>query len=348
MEINQKKTILVTGGAGYIGSHTAVLLQQLGYRVVITDNLSNSHRFMLDRIGQISGTEPVFYEVEMCDRKALEEVFRKEKSISASIHFAALKAVGESVEKPLLYYRNNLLSLINLMELQAEFGISKLVFSSSCTVYGQPESLPVTENSAVQPAASPYGNTKQIGEEMIRDFTSVSSLDAIALRYFNPVGAHESGLIGELPTGVPNNLVPFITQTAIGKHDALNIFGNDYDTPDGTCIRDYIHVDDVAAAHVAALRRLMEVTDKDTFEMFNIGTGRGYSVLEVVHAFNQVYGKPLPHIIKPRRAGDIEAVYADTTLSNEKLKWKAKKSLHEMMASAWLWEQKLKADNITL
>lgn len=348
MKKEPSQTILVSGGAGYIGSHTVIALQQLGFRVVIVDNLSNSHHFILDRIQQISGVKPVFYKADLCDIHALKSVFQQEPGIIASIHFAALKAVGESVEKPLLYYRNNLLSLINLMEVQTEFGVDKMVFSSSCTVYGQPDSLPVTERSAVKAAASPYGNTKQIGEEMIRDFSDVAKLNAIALRYFNPVGAHASALIGELPIGIPNNLVPYITQTAIGKHKALRVFGNDYDTPDGTCIRDYIHVEDVAAAHVAALKRLMNNHNRDTFEVFNIGTGRGHSVLEVVNAFSRAYGKPLPYEIHPRRAGDIEAVYADTSSSNEMLNWKAKKNLDEMMSSAWAWEQKLKEDNIQL
>lgn len=347
MTVNNKNTILVTGGTGYIGSHTVVALHERGYRVVIADNLSNSHRFMLDRIAEITGQAHPFYAIDLCDKKALKALFEQEQDIVASIHFAAFKAVGESVEKPLTYYRNNLVSLMNLLEVQQQFGVAKLVFSSSCTVYGEPDTLPVTEDSPIKPASSPYGNTKQMGEEIIADFTNVSGTKAIALRYFNPVGAHHSALIGEYPNSVPNNLVPFITQTAIGKQQELKIFGSDYQTPDGTCIRDYIHVVDVAAAHIAALDRLMNHTDVQAFEVYNIGTGTGYSVLEMVKAFEKVSGKTLPYRLTNRRQGDIEKVYADTSHSNKVLHWKAQKSLEEMMHSAWLWEQKLNSQTHT-
>jgi UDP-glucose 4-epimerase len=334
------KSILVTGGAGYIGSHTVVALQNQGFEVVIADNLSNSHRFIVDRITGITGIAPRFYEIELCEKSQVSDLFKKEPEIVATIHFAALKAVGESVQKPLLYYKNNLVSLLNLLEVQQENGINNLVFSSSCTVYGEPDTLPVTEKSPIKPALSPYGNTKQVGEELIRDAVNSSELRAIALRYFNPVGAHHSAMIGELPNGTPNNLVPFITQTAMAKQGSLRVFGTDYSTPDGTCIRDYIHVEDVADAHVAAMKRLLE-TEAENFEIFNIGTGRGYSVLEVIKAFEEVSGSKLPFNNEPRRAGDIEKVYADTSLSNEKLGWTARKDIREMMASAWAWEQKL-------
>ena len=271
--MQEAKTILVTGGVGYIGSHTVVALQQQGFDVVIADNLCNSHAFILQRIAQISGITPRFYNINLCNEQALRDLFLKESRIQASIHFAALKAVGESVENPLHYYRNNLDSLMNLIKIQDEMKVNCLVFSSSCTVYGEPDALPVTEQSPIKAAMSPYGNTKQIGEEILSDHTRISPLKAIALRYFNPVGAHASGLIGELPNGKPNNLVPFITQTGIGKHEALTIFGDNYNTPDGTCIRDYIHVEDVADAHVAALKRLMNGDPEQSFEVFNIGTG---------------------------------------------------------------------------
>lgn len=337
----EKKTILVTGGMGYIGSHTVVALIEQGFNVVIVDNLSNSSSFILERIQQISGVLPKFYQVDCCDKVSLEEVFVQENSIVASIHFAALKAVGESVEKPMLYYRNNLVSLLNIIDLQLKYKIPKLVFSSSCTVYGEPDFLPVTEKSEIKPAASPYGNTKQIGEEILSDISRNSPLQAIALRYFNPVGAHESALIGELPNGTPNNLVPYITQTAIGKQPFLRVFGDDYNTPDGTCIRDYIHVVDVAAAHVAALNRLLSIQERQQFEFFNIGTGNGNTVLEVIHAFENATGVKLPYQIYPRRDGDIEKVYANTDLSNTVLGWKSKLNIEQMMASAWAWEQKL-------
>ena len=346
--MQKPKTILVTGGVGYIGSHTVVALQQQGFDVVIADNLSNSHAFILGRITEISGIVPRFYKVNLCDEHALRELFKKETGIQATIHFAALKAVGESVANPLLYYKNNLDSLMNLIKIQDEMGVNSLVFSSSCTVYGEPDVLPVTEQSPIKTAISPYGNTKQIGEEILSDHTRISNLKAIALRYFNPVGAHFSGLIGELPNGKPNNLVPFITQTGIGKHEMLTIFGGDYNTNDGTCIRDYIHVEDVADAHVAALKRLMNGDVAMAFEVFNIGTGRGYSVLEAVHAFEKASGIKLPYKISNRREGDIEKVYADTTKSNTVLGWYAKKDIDEMMASAWTWEKNLAQNSINM
>lgn len=336
-----KSSILVTGGVGYIGSHTVVLLQQKGFDVVVADNLSNSNPAILDRIKQISGVRPRFYKVDLCNRTEVEQLFTKEQEIVASIHFAALKAVGESVENPLLYYKNNVGSLITLLEVQQKFGVSRLVFSSSCTVYGEPDQLPVTENSPIKPPLSPYGNTKQIGEEIIRDQSSSSDLQCIALRYFNPVGAHHSALIGELPNGTPNNLVPYITQTAIGKQPFLRVFGNDYNTVDGTCVRDYIHVEDVAEAHVSALNRLLEKSNTKPFEVFNIGTGRGYTVMEAILAFEAASGQKLPYQIEARRPGDIEKVYAETSLSNEVLKWKAQRDIHDMMSSAWAWEKSL-------
>lgn len=344
----EKNTILVTGGVGYIGSHTVVALQQEGFDVVIADNLSNSHKFILDRIELISGIAPRFYMVDLCDEFALLELFNREPNICASIHFAALKAVGESVDNPLKYYQNNLVSLLNLIKIQIEKEVKCLVFSSSCTVYGEPDTLPVTEQSPIKAALSPYGNTKQIGEEFLSDQVKVSDLNVIALRYFNPVGAHSSALIGELPNGKPNNLVPFITQTGMGKHSHLNIFGDDYATHDGTCVRDYIHVEDVAAAHVVALKRLIEKKAKDKFEVFNIGTGTGYSVLDAVKAFESASGLKLPYQIQPRRAGDIEKVYADTTKSNQILGWKAQRDISQMMASAWAWETQLAKNAIPM
>jgi len=332
---------------GYIGSHTVVQLLARGYQVVIADNLCNSNRNILGRIAQIAGHAPQFYEIDLCDKQRLIDLFERERDIKAVVHFAALKAVGESVQHPLKYYRNNLISLLNLVEVQDSFKSNNLVFSSSCTVYGEPDALPVTEKSPVKPATSPYGNTKQVGEEIIREQCAASNLRSIALRYFNPVGAHESALIGELPIGTPNNLIPYITQTAIGKRPFLNVFGNDYPTTDGTCIRDYIHVDDVAAAHIAALERLINPpAEAERFEVFNIGTGRGNTVLEVVRAFEEASNQKLPYQIAPRRDGDIEKVYADTSLSNAVLNWKAEKDIHTMMASAWEWEKNLKINPI--
>ena len=331
--------ILVTGGTGYIGSHTAVELIEKGFEVVIVDNLSNSKLGALDGIEKITGVRPAFEQIDLCDKSKTEALLKKHSGIKAIIHFAAYKAVGESVAQPLKYYHNNLVSLINLLELMPQFSIPNLVFSSSCTVYGQPEQLPVTENAPVQAATSPYGNTKQISEAIIRDTAAVSDdIKCIALRYFNPIGAHASALIGELPVGVPNNLVPFITQTAIGIREQLKVFGDDYNTPDGSCIRDYIHVVDLAKAHVVAVQRLLENRNRDKFEMFNLGTGRGVSVLELVRTFEKVTGVKLNYKIVGRRAGDTEQVWADTTLANHELGWKAESTIEETLQSAWDWE----------
>lgn len=331
--------ILVTGGAGYIGSHTVIELQKVGYEVVIVDNLSNSDRSVIDRIEKISGIRPDFEEFDLCDQSAVIALFKK-YHFSGIIHFAASKAVGESVENPLLYYRNNLQSLINILECMRDFMVQNLVFSSSCTVYGQPEKLPVTENAPVQTAMSPYGNTKQISEEIIKDSVSAhQGIKAIALRYFNPVGAHESALIGELPIGVPLNLMPFITQTAIGLRQKLLVFGNDYNTTDGTCIRDYIHVGDLARAHVIAVERMMKGKNAADYEYFNLGTGKGSTVLEVIQSFERTTGVKLNYEITGRRPGDVEQIYADTRIANEILGWKAEKDLDDMTASAWKWEK---------
>jgi len=337
-----KKKILVTGGTGYIGSHTAVELINSGFKVVIIDNLSNSREDVLDGVEKISGVRPIFEELDLCNFEKLDTFFQKHQDIQSIIHFAASKAVGESVEKPLLYYRNNLQSLINILELMPKHNIANLVFSSSCTVYGQPEVLPVTEQSPILPAESPYGNTKQICEEIIRDSSKAStSMKAISLRYFNPVGAHESAIIGELPLGVPNNLVPFITQTAAGIREQLSVFGDDYNTPDGTAVRDYIHVVDLAKAHVIAVKRMLEKKQKSAYEVFNLGTGNGYSVMEVLKAFESSTGVKLNYKIVDRRAGDIEQVWADTTYANQELGWKAALDINSMMASAWNWQQYL-------
>lgn len=338
-----KNLILVTGGTGYIGSHTAVELIREGYEVVIIDNLANSTTESLNGIEQITGVRPAFEEFDLCDLPRLDQFFRKYTGLKAIIHFAAYKAVGESVEKPIQYYRNNLVSLMNLLECMSKYQVPSMVFSSSCTVYGQPDVLPVTEDAPVRPAESPYGNTKQISEEILRDYIhSVPDIQAIALRYFNPIGAHPSALIGELPRGVPNNLVPFVTQTAAGVREVLSVFGNDYNTPDGSAIRDYINVVDLAAAHVKAIGRLMEHANRDRFEFFNLGTGTGSSVLEVINTFEKVTGVRVNHKIVGRRAGDIEKVWADTRKANEVLGWKAERSLGETLLSAWNWEKKLR------
>ncbi|RCH55031.1 UDP-glucose 4-epimerase GalE [Mucilaginibacter hurinus] len=332
------RKILVTGGLGFIGSHTAVELVNSGYEPVIIDDLSNSNPKILDQLTKIIGYKPVFHQVDLCDEKAVANLVAKENDIAGIIHFAAFKAVGESVATPLKYYRNNFYSLINL--LNGYYGKPvNFVFSSSCTVYGQPEILPVTEDAPVQPAQSPYGNTKQVAEEILKDMvTSGASYKVISLRYFNPVGAHESALIGELPIGVPQNLVPFITQTAIGKRDKLTVFGDTYNTPDGSCIRDYIHVVDLAKAHVSALR-LMEQDSFTGYDVFNLGTGKGSSVLEVIAAFEQATGIKLTYQIGPARPGDVEQVWGDVTKSTEGLGWKTELGLHEMMSSAWAWEK---------
>jgi UDP-glucose 4-epimerase len=341
-----KKKILVTGGTGYIGSHTAVELIEDGFDVVIIDNLYNSEAEVIDRICQITGVKPELAVFNLCDREKLNAFFEKRNEIAGIIHFAAYKAVGESVSKPLDYYRNNLLSLINLLESMKTFGIPDFVFSSSCTVYGQPEKLPVSEDAPVQPAVSPYGNTKQIGEEIIRDTVAADKrIKAIALRYFNPIGAHPSALIGELPRGVPENLVPFITQTAYGLIEELKVFGDDYDTPDGSCIRDYLHVVDLAKAHVTAVKRLIENKNKLSYEVFNLGTGKGVSVLEAITSFERVTGIKLKYKIIGRRAGDIEKIWADPSLANKELGWKTVSTLDESMKTAWEWEKYIRKVN---
>ena len=335
-----KKQILVTGGTGYIGSHTVVELIENGYDVVIIDNLYNSEAEVIDRIAKITGTTPPLEVFDLCDESLLDSFFRKHKNIDGIIHFAAYKAVGESVHKPLEYYRNNLVSLMNLLGQMKRNDIPAFVFSSSCTVYGQPEKLPVSEDSPIQPAVSPYGNTKQIGEEIIRDtVTSSPGIRAIALRYFNPIGAHPSGLIGELPRGVPENLVPYITQTAYGLRDELKVFGDDYDTPDGSCIRDYLHVVDLAKAHVTAVDRLISEKNKSAFEIFNLGTGTGVSVLEAIKSFERATGVKVKYRITGRREGDIEKIWADPALANSELGWKTVSTLDEALRTAWEWEK---------
>ena len=339
-----KQKILVTGGTGFIGSHTTVELQQAGYDVVIVDNLSNSNAEVVDGIEQITGIRPAIEKVDCCDKQALEAVFAKYKDIKGIIHFAASKAVGESVEKPLLYYRNNTVSLLNLLELMPVYGVKGFIFSSSCTVYGQPtkEHLPVTEDAPIQEACSPYGNTKQINEEIIRDdIHSGAPIKSVILRYFNPIGAHPSALIGELPNGVPNNLIPFVTQTAMGIRKELKIFGNDYDTPDGTCIRDYIYVVDLAKAHVKAMQRVLDM-DTEPIEYFNVGTGRGVSTYEVVDKFEKATGVKVNWSYAPRREGDIEKVWANPDKANNVLGWKAETSLEDTLRSAWNWQLKLR------
>ena len=344
-----KQTILVTGGTGFIGSHTTVELQQAGYEVVIVDNLSNSKLEVLDGIEKITGIRPAFEQVDLRDAEATENLFKKYPKIEGIIHFAASKAVGESVEKPLLYYRNNIVSLINLLELMPKYDVKGIIFSSSCTVYGQPteENLPVTEKAPIQKALSPYGNTKQINEEIIQDYIhSGAPIKSIILRYFNPIGAHPSAFIGELPNGVPMNLIPFVTQTAIGIRKELKIFGNDYNTPDGTCIRDYIYVVDLAKAHVKAMERVLEHPETDKVEVFNIGTGRGLSTLEVVEGFDKATGVKLPWSFAPRREGDIEKVWGDVSKANKVLGWKAETPTEEVLASAWRWQEKLREDGV--
>ena len=341
------KKILVTGGTGYIGSHTVVELQNNGYEVVVADNLSNSSESVLDGIASVTGKKPVFEKIDCCDKPALEAVFERNAGISAVIHFAASKAVGESVQKPLLYYRNNLVSLLNILELMGERNAPHLVFSSSCTVYGQPDVLPVTENAPVKPATSPYGNTKQIAEEIIRDAVYADdTLKCIALRYFNPAGAHPSAAIGELPNGIPNNLIPFVTQTAIGIRERLRVFGSDYNTPDGSAIRDYIYVVDLAKAHVIAVERLLAGKNKKGVEFFNLGTGKGLSVLEILKEFEEATGVVVPKEIDGRREGDVEQVWADPSFANEELGWKAETSTGDMLKTAWKWEEALYSKNI--
>ncbi len=335
----KKSTVLVCGGAGYIGSHTSVELVNAGYGVVIADNFSNSEMAAVEGVRRITGVDVPFVEVDCCDREAFRKVF-EQYEFDSVIHFAASKAVGESVQKPMLYYRNNLTSLMNIIDLMREFGRRNIVFSSSCTVYGEPDKQPVTEQTPRKPATSPYGNTKQISEDMLRDSVAAyDGLKSIALRYFNPIGAHPSALIGELPRGVPQNLVPYITQTAAGIRECLSVFGDDYPTPDGSCIRDYIDVVDLAKAHVAAISRMVENKSEERYEIFNIGTGRGVSVLELVHKFEEVNHLKLNYKIAPRRAGDIVAIWADPSRANQVLGWKAERSLDETLAAAWAWEK---------
>ncbi len=334
--------ILVTGGTGYIGSHTVVELINSGFDVVIVDNLSNSNVDVLNGIEAITGVRPEFENIDCMDYPSMDHLFEKYSNIEAVIHFAASKAVGESVEKPLLYYRNNISSLISVLELMKVHNVHNIVFSSSCTVYGQPDVLPVDESAPIKPALSPYGNTKQINEEIIRDVCHAEKeLHAILLRYFNPIGAHPSALIGELPNGVPQNLLPYVTQTAAGLRPELKVFGNDYNTPDGSCIRDYIYVVDLAKAHVIAVKRMLEGKANERVEVFNLGTGRGLSVLEIVETFQKVTGVKLPYQIVPRRAGDIEKVWANPKKANEVLGWRAETSVEDTLLSAWRWQQHL-------
>lgn len=338
------KKILVTGGTGFIGSHTVVELQQSGYEVIIADNLVNSSADVLEKIALITGTRPAFEKFDLADPVLTAGFFSRHTDIDGIIHFAAFKAVGESMTKPLEYYHNNVGSLLNILDGMKEYRIRDLVFSSSCTVYGQPDELPVSEKAALKPAWSPYGNTKQMCEDILRFTTSALPLNAIALRYFNPIGAHESALIGELPLGVPNNLVPFITQTAIGLRECLNVYGDDYNTPDGTAVRDYIHVVDIARAHVIAIARMVNEKGKSKMEVFNLGTGTGFSVLEVIKSFEKVSGEKLNYKIVSRRPGDVEKVWADTALANSELGWRAQQNIDDMTSSAWKWEKALAAE----
>ncbi|MDE6299740.1 MAG: UDP-glucose 4-epimerase GalE [Muribaculaceae bacterium] len=340
--MDSKKTVLISGGAGYIGSHTAVELINAGYDVVIIDNLSNSEKEAVEGIRKITGKEVPFEVVDTCDKEALRGVFEK-YPFDTVIHFAAYKAVGESMAEPLKYYQNNLVSFMNIVEMMEDFGRPNILFSSSATVYGEAEHLPVTETTPRQPATSPYGNTKQIAEDILRDCCrAYEGLYGIALRYFNPIGAHPSALIGELPRGVPNNLVPFITQTAAGIRECLSVFGNDYDTPDGTCLRDYIDIVDLAKAHVAAVDRMTEDKMKEKYEIFNIGTGKPVSVLELITTFENVNNLKLPYKMAPRRPGDVTAVWADTSLANDVLGWKAERTLGQTLRAAWEWEKRVR------
>ena len=335
--------ILVTGGLGFIGSHTVVELQNIGHEVIIIDNCSNSSQDVLKGITTITGVTPEFEEFDLREKSLVQDFFKRHQDITGVIHFAAFKAVGESVQKPLLYYENNLGTLVYLLQELTKLNEASFIFSSSCTVYGQADELPITENAPVKPAESPYGNTKQIGEEIIRDICKVQpNLRSIALRYFNPIGSHPSAEIGELPLGVPANLVPFITQTGIGKRKQLSVFGNDYATNDGTAVRDYIHVVDLAKAHVVALERILKRKNKSNYEVFNVGTGTGSSVLQVIKSFEKVSGKELNYKIVERREGDVTEAYADTTKANKDLGWKPESTLDEAMASAWKWEQKIR------
>ncbi|KAA9041901.1 UDP-glucose 4-epimerase GalE [Ginsengibacter hankyongi] len=335
-----KKKILVTGGLGFIGSHTTVELFKAGYEVVIIDDLSNSQVFILDNIEKISGSKPSFYQLNMTDKKKLAEFFTKEKSIDSVIHFAAYKAVGESMQKPLKYFMNNLYSLINLLERMEVNDIKNIVFSSSATVYGEPDQLPVTENTPFKPALSAYGSTKQMGEDILQKVAATKVIDCISLRYFNPVGADSSALLGELPIGPPNNLMPFVTQAAAGIREQLVVFGNDYKTPDGTCIRDYIHVTDLAKAHVKSCDRLLNNEVQNNYEVFNIGTGNGISVLQIIEAFEKYNNIKLNYTIGKRRPGDAPEIYADVSRANKVLRWQTELGLKEMVTSAWEWQKK--------
>ncbi|OSY87408.1 UDP-galactose-4-epimerase [Tenacibaculum holothuriorum] len=335
------KRILVTGGLGFIGSHTVVELQNSGFEVVIIDDLSNSKIDVLDNITAITGTKPAFFQLDLRNKQEVKNFFDN-ILVDGIIHFAAFKAVGESVEKPLDYYENNIGSLVYLLQEMRDRNMDNFIFSSSCTVYGQADELPITENAPIKPAESPYGNTKQIGEEIIKESCAAHNLNAIALRYFNPIGAHDSIKIGELPLGVPQNLIPYVTQTAAGIREQLSVFGDDYPTPDGTAIRDYIHVVDLAKAHIAALQRLLNKKNKTNFEFFNVGTGKGSSVLEVINSFEKVTNKKLNYKIVGRRAGDITAAYADTTIANKELNWKTEKTLDEALLSSWKWQESQK------
>ena len=341
----KKKKILVTGGCGYIGSHTVVSLIESGFEVVVVDDLSNSNEFNLDNIKKITGIKPLFIKCDLKDFNDTENIISYNKDVDAVIHFAAYKAVGESVTQPLKYYQNNLFSLVNILLVQEKYSINNFIFSSSATVYGNPKILPITEENETQRPFSPYGNTKKIAEEILEDFVkSNPDFSAISLRYFNPIGAHESGLIGELPQGIPNNLLPYITQTAVGKRDQLLVYGDDYPTPDGTPIRDYIHVLDLAEAHVKAVNRLLNKEYEEPFERFNLGTGNGYSVMEIIKMFENVSQKKLNYQITGRRDGDTPVLYASTDVAEQKLKWKAQRSLEEMISSSWQWEQNYRTD----
>lgn len=337
---NKKNKILVTGGTGYIGSHTAIVLSEAGYEVVIVDNLSNSDPGMLDRIASITGEKPEFMELDLRDQNAVAGLFKKHPDIEGIIHFAAKKAVGESVNIPVTYYHNNLNCLLNLLQEMPE-NVQSFIFSSSCTVYGEPDNPPVDENAPVVKPASPYGNTKKICEEILQDYAKTGSSKVISLRYFNPIGAHPSGKIGEMPTGVPDNLIPYVTQTAIGKRAKFVVFGDDYNTRDGSCIRDYIHIMDLARAHLISLERNLQGQEKSPLEVFNVGTGQGYSVFEVLEAFQRVNNVKVPCEIGERREGDVSSIWADPSYANSELGWKAKHNLEEMVSSAWKWEQNL-------
>ena len=340
---NMQDKIIVTGGCGYIGSHTVVTLINHNYEVVIIDDLSNSNPQILDRIQKITGVRPHFEQVDLKSYEATQSIFKTHKDAKAVIHFAAHKAVAESIKNPLMYYQNNLFSLINTLKAQQEHGINRLIFSSSATVYGNPSSMPITEDAPTQRSFSPYGNTKKMAEEILEDFTySTSDISVISLRYFNPIGAHESGQIGEFPTGVPNNLMPYITQTAAGVREKLMVFGNDYPTKDGTPIRDYIHVVDLAEAHLKAVQRLLDPASTKPLEVFNLGTGKGFSVLEIIKAFEAVSGSPLNYEITERRPGDVAEMFASTALAKQVLNWEATRGLKEMIQSSWIWEQNLR------